>query len=87
MKLKYIEGRGYETYNCSELKKEDKEEAKVDEGTKEEEEGPVFLVTHVNDILHHFSLVEVYINNQHFQMDPMRTSHTLPTISRELALN
>ena len=47
-------------------KKEHKEEAKVDEEETAEEEAPVPLVTHVNNILHSiFSNVEVYINNQH----------------------
>ena len=45
---------------------EQKEGAKVDEETVEaEQEAPVPLVTHVNNILHSvFSNVEVYINNQ-----------------------
>ena len=64
LKLKLVSGRGYETYNTKEVKKEHKEEAKAE---KEEtaEEAPVPLVTHLNNILHSvFSNVEVYINNQ-----------------------
>ena len=65
-KLKLVKGRGYETYNTKEVKKEHKEEAKAEEEeTAEDEEAPVPLVTHVNNILHSiFSNVEVYINNQ-----------------------
>ena len=64
LKLKLVKGRGYETYNTKEVKKEHKEEAKVEEEETANEE-PVPLVTHVNNILHSiFSNVEVYINNQ-----------------------
>jgi len=64
LKLKFVKGRGYETYNSKEVKKEHKEEAKADEEETAEEEAPVPLVTHVNNILHSiFSNVEVYINN------------------------
>ena len=64
-KLKLVKGRGYESYNSKELKKEHKEEAKVEGEETAEKEAPVSLVTHVNNILHSiFSNVEVYINNQ-----------------------
>ena len=66
LKLKLVKGRGYETYNTKEVKKEHKKEAKVEEEeTAEDEEATVPLVTHVNNILHSiFSNAEVYINNQ-----------------------
>ena len=64
-KLKLVRGRGYETYNTKEVKKEHKEEAKAEEEETAEEETPFPLVTYVNNILHSiFSNVEVYINNQ-----------------------
>ena len=64
LKLKIVEGRGYETYKGNEVKKEHKAEAKVAVET-EEDEAPVPLVTHVNNILHSVSSnVDVYINNQ-----------------------
>ena len=64
LKLKLVRGRGYETYNTKEVKKEHKEEAKAEEEKTAEEEA-VPLVTHVNNMLHSiFSNVEVYINNQ-----------------------
>ena len=64
LKLKLVKGRGYETYNTKEIKKEHKEKAKAEEEETAEEE-PVPLVTHVNNILHSiFSNVEMYINNQ-----------------------
>ena len=65
LKLKLVRGRGYETYNTKEVKKEHKEEAKAEEEETAEDEAPVALVTHVNNILHSiFSNVEVNINNQ-----------------------
>ena len=66
LKLKFVKFRGYETYNTKEVKKEHKEEAKAaEEEETAEEDDPVPLVTHVNNILHSiFSNVEVYINNQ-----------------------
>ena len=65
LKLKLVRGRGYETYNNKEVKKEHKEEAKAEEEETAEEDAPVPLVTHVNNILYSiFSNVEVYINNQ-----------------------
>ena len=65
LKLKPVRGRGYETYNTKEVEKEHKEEAKAEEEEMAEEESPVPLVTHINNILHSiFSNVEVYINNQ-----------------------
>ena len=65
MKLKLVRGHGYETCNTKEVKKEHKEEAKAEEEETAEEEAPVPLVTHVNNIFHSiFSNVEVYINKQ-----------------------
>ena len=65
LKLKLVKGRGYETYNTKDVKKEHKEEAKVEEEETAKEDDPVPLVTHVNNILRSiFSNVEVYINNQ-----------------------
>ena len=65
LKLKLVKGRGYETYNTKEVKKDHKEDAKAEEEETAEEEAPVPLVTHVNNILPSiFSNVEVYINNQ-----------------------
>ena len=52
LKLKLVRGRCYETYNSKEVKKEHKEEAKADEEKTAEEEAPVPLVTHANNILH-----------------------------------
>ena len=65
LKLKLVRGRSYETFNTKEVKKEHKKEAKAEEEETVEEDAPVPLVTHVNNILHSiFSKVEVYINNQ-----------------------
>ena len=65
LKLKLVRGRGYETYNTKDGKKEHKEEANAEEKETAEEDEPVPLVTHVNNIAHSiFSNVEVYLNNQ-----------------------
>ena len=65
LKLKLVRGRGYETYNTKKVKKEHKEEAKAEDEETAEEDTPVPLVTHANNILHSiFPNVEVYINNQ-----------------------
>ena len=65
LKLKFVKGRRYETYNTKDVKKEQKEEAKADEETAMEEEKNVPLITHVNNILHSlFSNDELYINSQ-----------------------
>ena len=65
LKLKLVRGRGYETYNTKELKKEHKKEAKAEEEVMAEEDDPVSLVTQANNNLHSiFSNNEVYINNQ-----------------------
>ena len=87
LKMKLVRGRGYETYNTKEVKKEHKEEAKAEDEETQKEEAPVSLVTHVNNILNSvFSNVEVYFNNQQTLMDCMRTNLTFPTTSREPSL-
>ena len=65
LKLKLVKGRVYKTYNTKEVKKEHKEETTVEEEETAEEDAPVPLVTHVNNICYSiFSIVEVSINNQ-----------------------
>ena len=65
LKLKLVRGRRYETYNTEVVKKEHKEEAKLEEEETAEEDAPVPLITHVNNNLHSiFSNIEMYINNQ-----------------------
>ena len=62
LKLKLVRGCVYGTYITKEVKMEHKEEAKAETA---EEETPVPLIIHVNNILHSvFSNVEVYLNNQ-----------------------
>ena len=66
LKLKFVKGRGYDTYESKEKKKEHKDESVVfNETGDDEEEVEVARVTYVNNIMHSiFSNVEVYINNQ-----------------------
>ena len=68
MKLKFVKGRGYDTYESKEKKMEHKDESVVftETGTDDsDEEEEVARVTYVNNIMHSiFSNVEVYINNQ-----------------------
>ena len=90
MKLKFVKGRGYETYNTKEVKKEHKEEAKADEEAEQEEEAPVLLLTYVNNILHlNFPMFRCTSKISKFtiQMVSMRTSLTFPTFSREPSPN
>ena len=67
LKLKFVKGRGYDTYESKVKKKEHKDESAVftETGTDDEEEEEVARVTYVNNKMHSiFSNVEVYINNQ-----------------------
>ena len=66
LKLKFLKGRGYVTYESKEKKKEHKDESVVFTETGDEEvEEEVARVAYVNNIMHSmFSNVEVYINNQ-----------------------
>ena len=66
LNLKFVEARGYNTYESQEKKKEHKDESVVfTETGDDEEKEEVARVTYVNNILHSkFSNVEVYINNQ-----------------------
>ena len=64
LKLKFVKGRGYDTYESKEKKKEHKDESVVFTETGDQEE-EVARVTYVNNIMHSiFSNAEVYINNQ-----------------------
>ena len=67
LKLKFVKGRGYDTYGSEEKKTERKDESVVftETGTVDEEEEEVVRFTYVNNIKHSiFSNAEVYINNQ-----------------------
>ena len=68
LKPKFVKGRGYDTYESKEKKKEHKDESVVftKTGTDDsDEEEDVARFTYVNNIMHSFfSNVEVYINNQ-----------------------
>ena len=67
LKLKFVKGRGYDTYESKEKKKEHKDDSVVftETGIDEEEQEEVARVTYVNNIMHSiFSNVEVYNNNQ-----------------------
>ena len=66
LKLKFVKGRGYDTYE-SKGKKEQKDESVVftETGTDNSDEEEVARVTYVNNKMHSiFSIVEVYLNNQ-----------------------
>ena len=67
LKLKFVKGRGYDTYESKEEKKEHKDESVVftETGDDDDQEEEVARVTYVNNIMHSiFSNVEVYISNQ-----------------------
>ena len=67
LKLKFVKGRGYDTYESKEKEKEHNGDSVVftETGGDEKEEDEVARVTYVHNIMHSiFSNVEVYINNQ-----------------------
>ena len=67
LKLKFVKGRGYDTYESKEKKKEHKGDSVVfsERGDDMDQEEEIARVTYVNNILHSiFSNVEVYINKQ-----------------------
>ena len=67
LKLKFVKGRGYDTYESKEKIKEHKDKSVVftETGIDEEEDEQVARVTYVNNIMRSiFSNVEVYMNNQ-----------------------
>ena len=66
LRLKFVKGRGYDTYESKEKKKEHKDESVVFTETGDDgEEEEVARVTYVNNIMHSIiSNVEVFINNQ-----------------------
>ena len=65
LKLKFVKGRGYGTYESKQKKKEHKEESVVFSETGVDEEEEVARVIYVNNIMHSIFLnVDVYINNQ-----------------------
>ena len=67
LKLKFVKGRGYDTYESKEKKKENKDESVVftETGDDSDQGEELARVTYVNNIMHSiFSNVEVYINNQ-----------------------
>ena len=67
LKLKFVKGRGYDTYESKEKERERKHESVVftETGDDDSEEEEVARVTYVNNKMHSiFSNVEVYINNQ-----------------------
>ena len=90
LKLKLARGRGYENYNTNEVKKEHKADAKAEEEETAEEESPVPLVAHVNNILRSFFPMLRYTSTTSkftTPMDCMRTNPTFPTTSREPSMN
>ena len=68
MKLKFVKGRGYDTYESKEKEKEQKDDSVVFTETvtdDEEKQEEVARVNYANKIMHSvISNVEVYINNQ-----------------------
>ena len=91
LKLKFVKGRGFDTYESKGKKKEHKDESVVfTETGKDDGEEEVARVTYVNNIMHSiFSNVEVYINNQQFTtpMDSMHTSLTIQKTLRQPSLH
>ena len=66
LKLKFVKGHGYDTYESKEKKKEHKDDSVVfTETGDDEKDEKVARVTYVNNIMHSiFSNVEMFVNNQ-----------------------
>ena len=66
LKLKFVKGRGYHSYESKEKKKKHKDESVVfTETGADDEKEEVARVAYVNNVMHSIiSNVEVYINNQ-----------------------
>ena len=65
LKLKFVNGRGYDTYENKEKKREHKDESAVFTEGRTGEEEEVARITYVNNIMYSiFSDVKVNINNQ-----------------------
>ena len=90
LKLTLVRGHGWEIYNGKQFKKEHKQETKADEVETAEEDDPVPLVTHVNNILHSiFPIMKCTstINKFTTLMVCMRSKLIFLTTSREPSLN
>ena len=92
LKLKFVKGRGYDTYESKEKKKEHKDESVVftETGDDSDQEEEVARVTYVNNIMHSiFSNVEVYINNQQIYISNGLYAHKsyFQTTLRQPSLN
>ena len=61
LKLNFVKGRGYQSWNRIEVKKEHKKEARADEKTvaQDEQKAPTALVTVVNNVL-----PSIFFNNE-----------------------
>ena len=93
LKLIFVKGRGYDTYESMEKKKEHKDESVVftetgrDDSDEEEE---VARVTYVNNILHSIFQVlkcTLTISRYTIPMDSMHTSLTFQTTLRQPSFN
>ena len=77
LRLKFVKGRGYDTYESKKKKKEHKDESAVFTETGNDEEGEeAARVSYVNNIKHsNFSNVEVYINSQQIYKSNVLSAH------------
>ena len=93
LKLKFVEGRGYDTYESKEKQKEDKDESVVftETGTYDEEEREEEIrVTYVNNIRNwYFQMLKCTLTISRFviPMDSMHTNLTFQTTLRQPSLN
>ena len=93
VKLKFLKGRGYEAYNSTEVKKEHKDEAKVDEDTLPADERAGSSSSDCYSCKQHFAFIffpmlkyTSTISKFTIQMDCMRTNPTISTTSKEPVL-
>ena len=87
MKLKFFKGRGYDTYDSKEKKKEHKDESVcfTETGTDDEEEQEVARVTYVNNITQMFQMLKCTLTIGRFTipMDSLHTNLTFQTTLRQ----
>ena len=93
LKLKFVKGRGYDTYESKDKKKKHKDESIVftETGTDDSvEEEEVARVTYVNNIMHSFFQMlkcSLTISRFTIPMDSKHTNLTFQTTLRQPSLN
>ena len=88
LKLKFVKGRGYDTYESNEKKEEHEDESVVfiKTGDDEEDQEEVARVTYVNNMMQ-MSKCTLTISRFTIPMDSMHTSLTFQTTLTQPSMN